>query len=125
MRNLELNRHMADAGAKFVRDARTAPIYRLWSIGDRYPGMIRAEKGGTAIALEMWEIDAAGLVLILREEPPGLTVGRVKSEGNNEVLGVLAEPYLLEGEIEITEFGGWRAYLQRETDQHESDDNGR
>jgi hypothetical protein len=28
-----------------------------------------------------------------------------------EVLGVLAEPYLVDGQREITNFGGWRAYI--------------
>jgi hypothetical protein len=27
------------------------------------------------------------------------------------VLGVLGEPFLCQGEREITEFGGWRAYI--------------
>jgi hypothetical protein len=31
-------------------------------------------------------------------------------EAGNEVLGVLAEPYLVEGRQEITRYGGWRGY---------------
>ncbi len=27
-----------------------------------------------------------------------------------EVLGVLGEPYVVEGRAEITKFGGWRGY---------------
>ena len=46
MRGLELNHNMLDAGAVFVCETRTAPVYRLWSIDDRYPGMIRAREGG-------------------------------------------------------------------------------
>ena len=68
-------------------------------------------QGGAAIALELWEVDEAGLVQILEKEPPGLTVGRVLLADNSEALGVLAEPYAIEGKVEITQFGGWRAYI--------------
>ena len=39
MRGLELNPNMLAAGGTFVREARTAACYRLWSIGERYPAM--------------------------------------------------------------------------------------
>ena len=112
MRGLALNRNMIEAGARFVLETRTAPLYRLWSIGDRYPGMIRSLEGGRDIAVEVWDLrDAAGLVRILVGEPPGLAVGKVRLCDGNEVLGVLAEPYLVESQVEITGFGGWRAYV--------------
>jgi gamma-glutamylcyclotransferase (GGCT)/AIG2-like uncharacterized protein YtfP len=113
MRGLALNHNMLDAGARFVRETATAPVYRLWSIGDRYPGMLRAREGGREIAVELWEVDASGLVRILEAEPPGLSVGRVRLADGSDVLGVLAEPYLVEGQAEITQLGGWRAYAGR------------
>jgi hypothetical protein len=115
MRGLELNPNMVAASAEFVREAKTAPAYRLWSIGDRHPGMVRVAEGGVAVALEIWEVGAEGLVSILTAEPAGLSVGRVLLDDGTDVLGVLAEPILTEGEREITEFGGWRAYTERTT----------
>ena len=41
MRGLDLNGNLLAVGASFVREARTAPHYRLWSIGDRHPAMLR------------------------------------------------------------------------------------
>src|SRR5262245_46555397 len=38
--------HANLAGATFLEDVRTAPVYRLWTIGDRHPAMMRADKGG-------------------------------------------------------------------------------
>jgi gamma-glutamylcyclotransferase (GGCT)/AIG2-like uncharacterized protein YtfP len=110
MRGLALNRNMLDVGARFVREATTAPLYRLWSIGDRYPGMLRVKQDGREIAVEVWDVDAPGLVRILEQEPPGLTIGRVRLSDGSEVFGVLAEPYLVEDRLEITDHGGWRAY---------------
>jgi gamma-glutamylcyclotransferase (GGCT)/AIG2-like uncharacterized protein YtfP len=111
MRGLELSHNMQAAGAVFMTDAQTASVYRLWSIHDAYPGMLRVSQGGAAISLELWEVGGAGLAQILSQEPRGLTVGRVLLSDGREVLGVLAEPYALEAQLEITNFGGWRAYV--------------
>jgi gamma-glutamylcyclotransferase (GGCT)/AIG2-like uncharacterized protein YtfP len=111
MRGLELNPNMVAAGATFVREATTAPAYRLWSIGDRHPAMLRVSAGGRAVALEVWEVPPEGLAKILMQEPAGLCVGKVALADGEEVLGVLGEPFLVEGQREITAFGGWRAYL--------------
>jgi gamma-glutamylcyclotransferase (GGCT)/AIG2-like uncharacterized protein YtfP len=113
MRGLELNGNLLEAGATFVREARTAPFYRLWSIDDRHPAMIRVDAGGAAIALEVWSVPAEGLATILLKEPAGLCVGKVRLEDGSETLGVLGEPSLCEGRREITGYGGWHAYLAR------------
>lgn len=111
MRGLELNPNLIEVGATFVREARTAPEYRLWSIGDRHPAMIRDGQGGAAIALEVWSVPPAGLAAILLKEPPGLCIGKVRLDDGSETLGVLGEPALCQGMPEITRFGGWRAYV--------------
>lgn len=110
MRGLELNGNLLNAGAQFVREATTEPCYRLWSIGDRHPAMLKVKEGGRAIVLEVWDVPPDGLVQILLQEPPGLCIGRVRLADGEEVLGVLGEPFLCEGEREITKYGGWRAY---------------
>ena len=113
MRGLELNRNMVEAGARFVREARTAPVYRLWSIEDRYPAMLRVKAvDGASIAVEVWDIGEVGLVRILQGEPPGLTIGKVLLYSGEQVLGVLAEAYLVEGKPDITRFGGWRQFMK-------------
>lgn len=111
MRGLELNRNMIDAGATFVREAATVPAYRLWSINDRHPAMIRVASGGVSVAVEVWAVPPEGLAQILLQEPPGLCIGKVKLADGEEVLGVVGEPLLYEGQREITEHGGWRAYI--------------
>ena len=111
MRGLELNGNLLAAGATFVRETRTAPVYRLWSINDRHPAMVRVATGGVAVAVEVWSVPAAGLAGILLAEPSGLSIGKVRLEDGSEVLGVLGEPILCEGQPEITAHGGWRAYV--------------
>ena len=110
MRGLELNGNLLNVGATFVREAKTEPAYRLWSIDDRHPAMLRVTTGGSAIALEVWRVPVAGLATILLQEPPGLCIGKVRLADGEVVLGVLGEPILCENRQEITQWGGWRAY---------------
>ncbi len=115
MRGLELNDNLQKVGAVFVREDLTAPIYRLWSIGDRHPAMLRVgeqdQSMGKAIALEVWSVSADALGTILLSEPAGLAIGKVLLADGQEVLGVLGEPFLCETQLEITEYGGWRSYI--------------
>ena len=111
MRGLALNENLTAVGATFARATTTTPSYRLSSIGDRHPAMIRVARGGRAIAVEVWDVPAAGLAAILLGEPAGLCVGKIRLADGEETLGVLGEPALCEGQREITEYGGWRAYL--------------
>ena len=110
MRGLELSPNLIAAGALFVREAKTEPAYRLWSIGDKHPAMVRVAAGGVAVSVEVWAVPPEGLTGILLQEPPGLSIGKVKLHDGSEVLGVLGEPILCEGQREITPFAGWREY---------------
>lgn len=110
MRGLELNPNLLAVGATFVRDDLTAPVYRIFSINDRHPGMYRVPEGGTAVAVEVWSVPVAGVAEVLAKEPAGLCIGKVKLATGEELLGVLAETILCAGQREISEYGGWRAY---------------
>jgi hypothetical protein len=110
MRGLELNPNLLNAGATFVEETATEPAYRIWSINDCHPAMVRVAVGGVAVAVEVWSVPAEGIAAILLAEPPGLSIGKVKLADGRIVLGVLGEPILCEGQREITSFGGWRAY---------------
>lgn len=111
MQGLELNGNLLAVGAVFVRAALTEPSYRLWSIDDRHPAMIKVTTGGSAIALEIWQVPSAGLATILWQEPPGLCIGKIYLADGEIVLGVLGEPSLCDGKREITSWGGWREYI--------------
>lgn len=111
MRGLALNHKLVDSGAVFVREAETAPEYRLWTVDDVHPAMIRSPGKGGAISLELWDVPPAALPEILINEPAGLAIGKVVLADGGVVLGILGEPFLVEGRKEITTFGGWRNYL--------------
>lgn len=112
MRGLELNPNLLNVGATFVREDKTDLCYRIWSIDDRHPAMMRTPGEGCKVALEIWEVPPAGLASVLLNEPPGLAIGKVVLEDGSIVLGVLGEPFLCANRLEITQFGGWRAYME-------------
>ena len=112
MRGLDLNPNLLAVGATFVREDATAACYRLWSIDDRHPAMLRTPGQGACVAVEIWEVPLAGLAQVLLSEPPGLAIGKVLLQDETVVLGVLGEPFLCKGKLEITKYGGWRAYAE-------------
>ena len=111
MPGLELNPNLLAVGATFVEENATEPAYRLWSIADRHPAMQRFATGGVSVAVEVWAVPAAGLGRILLQEPPGLSIGKVKLANGREVPGVLGEAILCADRTEITQHGGWRSYI--------------
>ena len=48
--------HWKLRGATFLEVVQTAPRYRLYSIGDRYPAMLRDEGYGTTITAELYDV---------------------------------------------------------------------
>jgi AGZA family xanthine/uracil permease-like MFS transporter len=98
-------------GARFISEARTAPRYRLYSIGDVHPGMIEAPTAGVSVDGEVYELDLEHLERIIAGEPPGLGVAVVELEGGDRRLGVFwVAAELPETAIDISDYGGWRAY---------------
>lgn len=114
MRGLPLEGNLLEAGTVFLREAATAPCYRLWSICDQNPAMLRVapdDPKAVSVAVEVWQMPAAGLTSVLLKEPEGLSVGKVTLSDGETVLGVLGEPDLVRGMKEISSFGGWRSYI--------------
>jgi gamma-glutamylcyclotransferase (GGCT)/AIG2-like uncharacterized protein YtfP len=111
MRGLELNHNLTGLGAAFVRETRTEACYRLWSVDDRHPAMLRDEEKGRAISVEIWRVPGQRIAELLANEPVGLCLGRIRLGDGGEAFGILAEPHLCEGRDEITKYGGWREYM--------------
>ncbi len=116
MRGLALEKNLKNVGAVFLRETKTQKSYRLWSIRDDYPAMLRVDPQdprAVTVDVEVWEVPMAGLTKVLQQEPEGLSIGKVKLEDGQVVLGVIGEPELVKGQKEISSFGGWRSYLAR------------
>ena len=111
-----LNHQLTSRKAKFVRQTRTSPCYRLYALAGTQPpkpGLRRvAEKLPRGIEIEIWSLDEAAFGSFVAEIPPPLGIGTLEVEDGTSVKGFLCEPIGLEGARDITEFGGWRAFRQ-------------
>ena len=110
MRGLALHANLH--GAEFLGAVRTAPRYRLYSIGDVHPGMFEVESGGVSVAGELYRLPDEVWARVEAGEPPDLYKGPVRLEDGRTVDGILYPRALAEGrQRDITEFGDWRAYM--------------
>ena len=69
---------------------------------------------GAAVQVEVWALPVEAMTGLLQNEPPGLAIGKVLLDDGSVVLCVLGENALIEGQREITQYGGWRAYVEAE-----------
>jgi allophanate hydrolase len=108
MAGLPLNGQITGLGGRFVSVTHTAPVYRLYALGQR-PGMLRAPDGA-AIEGEIWALPTGAIGALLAQVPPPLGFGTV-TLSDGPCLGFLAESDGVAGAQDITAFGGWRAWL--------------
>src|ERR1700678_2055443 len=101
-------------GARLIAETSTAPRYRLYSVGDRYPALQPPGTGGGAIAGEVYDLPLDVLRdALLPAEPPELELGVIELADGSSALGmILRRPCpALDDLTDITAFGDWRASL--------------
>ncbi|MET7848135.1 allophanate hydrolase [Streptomyces avermitilis] len=110
-----LNPHLLTLGARWERTTTTAPAYRLHALSTTppKPGLVHVDQDGAAIETEIWRLPAEGLGRLLASLPRPMTLGQVELADGSRVPGFLCEPDALTDAADITEYGGWRAYLNR------------
>lgn len=112
---LALNWQLKQRGARLLEATHSSPDYQLHALagGPPYrPGMVRVKEGGVAIAVEVWELPSSELGSFLTAIPAPLGLGKVQLADGRWESGFICEPYGLEGAVDISHLGGWRAYLQ-------------
>jgi gamma-glutamylcyclotransferase (GGCT)/AIG2-like uncharacterized protein YtfP len=116
MRGLKLHANLD--GAEFVEEARTAPVYRIYSIGDIHPGMFEVGQGGISVPGEIYRVPDDVWRRVEAGEPPGLYRGPVKLTDGRTVPGILFPRDMAEGKHrDISAFGGWRAYIASQSNE--------
>jgi allophanate hydrolase len=112
---MPLNGQLIERGAKLLSSTRTAPHYRLYALPATEPpkpGLVRvAQNAGSAIALEVWEmpVEHYGSFVAMIGSPLG--IGTLTLEDCSQVQGFLCEAQAVAGARDITQLGGWRAYI--------------
>jgi allophanate hydrolase len=116
LEGLPLHWQLADRGAVLRERTRTAPVYRMFAMPASgaippRPALVCDVESGTAIEVEVWELDPAAFGDFVSKIPAPLGIGKVTLESGEEVPGFIAEPRAIDGAEEITSFGGWKAWL--------------
>jgi allophanate hydrolase len=111
---LPLNTQLTERGARFRERTTTAAAYRLYALPNtqpRKPGLLRVADGGVAIEVEVWDMPLSQLGSLLALIPSPLGLGQIALAGGEQVHGFLCEALALAGATDISQHGGWRAYL--------------
>ncbi|SHN19082.1 allophanate hydrolase [Pseudomonas asturiensis] len=113
---LALNGQLKQRGARLLEATQSSPDYQLYALagGPPFrPGMVRVAEDGVAIDVEVWELPSAELGSFLTGIPAPLGLGKVQLADGRWETGFICEHYGLEGARNISELGGWRAYLRQ------------
>ncbi|NDL63797.1 allophanate hydrolase [Acerihabitans arboris] len=110
---MPLNGQLTSRGAVLVEASETAPCYRLYALADTRPpkpGLVKADTGA-GIVVELWDIPLARFGEFVAEIPAPLGIGTLTLADGRCVKGFICEPLALGSALDITAYGGWRAYL--------------
>jgi allophanate hydrolase len=116
--DMPLNHELTSPGGRLVKTCRTAVDYRLYVLPNTKPpkpGLVR-DPGylGKGLEVEVWSLPPDAFGRFVQKIPSPLGIGKLTLDDGSVVSGFLCETYAVVGAKEITDLGGWRAYLNSE-----------
>ncbi|MCM0613058.1 allophanate hydrolase [Marinobacter sediminum] len=113
---MPLNPQLTDRHATLLAQTTTTPVYRLYALAGTQPakpGLKRVAAGeGREIIVEVWEMTTEAFGSFVDLVPPPLGIGNVELSDGRWVKGFICEGYALDTARDVTEFGGWRAFIE-------------
>ena len=120
-----LNHELSGVGGRLKTATKTAARYRLYALAGTVPpkpGLVRVadddtvgKLAATAIDVEVWLLPEVEFARFVSRIPSPLGVGKVELQDGSVVTGFVCEPHAIAHAIEISSFGGWRAYRASRT----------
>ncbi|WP_269914674.1 allophanate hydrolase [Acinetobacter sp. HY1485] len=110
---MPLNHQLTQRNAVLISTATTSDHYALYDLNLGHPpkpGLVRQTQG-TSILLEIWRMPIARFGEFVTEIPSPLGIGMIELQSGEWVKGFICEPYAIQKATDISEFGGWKAYL--------------
>ena len=112
---MPLNSQLTERGASLAATTETAPDYKFYALPGTVPpkpGLLRVAPGeGARIAVEVWDMPVEHYGSFVALVPAPLSIGTLLLSEGSRVQGFLCEPQALAGAVDISHFGGWRAYI--------------
>jgi allophanate hydrolase len=112
---MPLNSQLTERSATLVLSTETSPEYKLFALPGTVPpkpGLLRVAPGqGARIAVEVWDMPIAQYGSFVALIPSPLGIGTLTLADGSTAQGFVCEPQALQGALDITHLGGWRAYI--------------
>ncbi|MBX3609480.1 MAG: allophanate hydrolase [Hydrogenophaga sp.] len=112
---MPLNSQLTERGATLVRSGFTSDAYRLFALPGTTPpkpGLLRVGRGlGQPIAIEIWRMPLRHYGSFVALIPAPLGIGSLELADGQRVQGFSCEHEATLSARDITDFGGWRAYM--------------
>lgn len=113
---LPLNWQLVERGGTLKERTQSAAAYQLFALSDGLrPAMIRNEERGTSIEVEIWSLPAKEFGSFVAGIPAPLGIGKVEVADGRWVSGFICEKSGIADARDISEHGGWRAWLEQRT----------
>ncbi|MCP2252985.1 allophanate hydrolase [Prauserella aidingensis] len=114
LRGCPLNHELTELGARYLGEVHTAPEYRMVALPTvpPKPGVVRDRTRGESLLGERWRLSTTALGVFLSRLPEPMALGVVIVDDGEQVLGFHCDADTAAGGVDITEHGGWRAYLE-------------
>jgi allophanate hydrolase len=113
---MALNHQLMELGGIFCAAARTTAEYRLYVLphaSPAKPGLVRTPHSpGLGIIGEIWALTPEAFGRFVAGIAAPLGIGKVTLDNGASVSGFLCEAHAVEDALEITDFGGWRRYVE-------------
>lgn len=115
LQGLPLNWQLTERGAQLQQRSKTSDSYRMYVIDGEIqrPGLVRDVENGSAIEIEIWQMPASEFGSFVAGIPGPLGIGKVETSDGRWLPGFICEPCAITGAREITQLGGWKAYVAR------------
>jgi allophanate hydrolase len=114
LEGMPLHGELIDRGAHLLRRTTTSADYRLFALAGATPpkpGLKRVRAGGRPIEVEVYRLPARAAASFLDTVAAPLGIGQVTLADGSVVHGFICEPMALEEASDISDFGGWRAFV--------------
>lgn len=110
--------HQNLQSAKFIKEARTQPRYRLHSVKNGWhPGIYEVAENGISIPGEVYELTDEQFAYLAANEPPNMYPADIFLTDEEKLTAFLYPQELIEQHKwqDISHFGGWAAYKAQNT----------
>lgn len=114
LEGMPLNWQLSERGASLKSKTKSAPCYRLYALAGgppHRPALVHDADQGAAIEVEVWSVPSSYFGSFVSGIPSPLGIGKVKLSDSRIVTGFICEHNGIANAKDITDFGGWRAFI--------------